>query len=130
MEYTSGRVCDSWVCVGHVYFMLFVLIVFALGTQGKHYFCWNTMVKMLKPYAKIQRFIITMLKKTAYLQCCYKKLYVRTPHFGTIYYFTNIKDASLYCYIHQVVVRRNITISLLLCYNFIIEILVGPPLTV
>ena len=56
----------------------------------------NTMVKMLKPYAKIQRFIIAMLKQTAYLQCCYKKLYVRTLNFGTIYYFTNIKDASLY----------------------------------
>ena len=33
VEYGSRWVRESWVCVGHVYFMLFVSILFALGTQ-------------------------------------------------------------------------------------------------
>ena len=41
MEYGSHCVRESWVCVGHVHFKLFVSISFALGAQGKHIFGWN-----------------------------------------------------------------------------------------
>ena len=35
-------VWEFWVCVGHVHFMLFVSILFALGTQRGPSFQWNT----------------------------------------------------------------------------------------
>ena len=38
MEYGLRWVRESWVCVGHVHFMLFVLILFALVSQRKHVF--------------------------------------------------------------------------------------------
>ena len=47
-EYSSCWVCEGLVCLGHVDFMLFVLILFALCTQCKHGFWWNTGLVMLK----------------------------------------------------------------------------------
>ena len=41
VEYGSRWVHKSWVCVGHVHFMLFVSISFALGIQRKPGFWWN-----------------------------------------------------------------------------------------
>ena len=32
-EHGSHWVCENWICVGHVHFMFFVSISFALGTQ-------------------------------------------------------------------------------------------------
>ena len=50
---TSSRwVRQSWVCVGHVDFMLFVLFLVALGTQRKRNIQWNTGLKICKNHPK------------------------------------------------------------------------------
>ena len=41
MEYGLHWVHKNGVCIGHVYFMLFVSISFALGSQHKRNFEWN-----------------------------------------------------------------------------------------
>ena len=40
-EYSLRWVREGWVCVGHVYFMLFVSCFLALGTKREHIFWWN-----------------------------------------------------------------------------------------
>ena len=42
VEYSSHWVREVWVRVGHVDSMLFVLFLFALGTQRECGFWWNT----------------------------------------------------------------------------------------
>ena len=46
VEYGSRWVCESWVYIGHVDFMLFVSISFALGSQCKLIFWWNMGLSM------------------------------------------------------------------------------------
>ena len=41
MEYSSHWVCEDWIRVRHVHFMLFVSISFALGSQRERVFQWN-----------------------------------------------------------------------------------------
>ena len=42
VEYGLCTVYKGWVCIGHVDFIMFVLLLFVLGTQLAHGFYWNT----------------------------------------------------------------------------------------
>ena len=46
VEYGSHWVCESWVYIGHVDFMLFVSISFALCSQCERVFWWNMGLSM------------------------------------------------------------------------------------
>ena len=101
VEYRLRWVSWRWVHVGHVHFMLFVSISFALGSQRKRRFQWNIGLRLsqISPHLSLVLEVCTVVQLRAIGRSTKKQTFVNFQE-------KDSKDTNSFCDLHHQVFEQ------------------------